>query len=869
MYWPKDLLITVIALVLFLIFGWIKLISINKRLQKLEYQINPESKPTPIPVASMIPAAKLPDSLTPISTVKAGQPSILNQWFAKLLQIIKNFFTQGNVVAKVGIIILFFGVAFLAKYAAERNVFPVELRLIMAALVAMVLLSLGWFLRDKKTNYALTLQGGGLAIFFLTVFIAYRMFGLIPALPTLLIMIFLTLSGVFLALAQNSRSLAILAIIGGFLAPIMASTGHGSHIILFSYYSILNVGILVIAWFKAWRVLNILGFLFTFVIASLWGFYQYQPQFYLSNQFFLIFHVIFYVTVSILFAYRQAPRLQYYADSTLLFGTPIVASALQFGLVHNKPFGLALSALVAGVFYVGVARFLTRFKHYHFQLLIEVFLILGMVFATLALPLALDDRLAATIWALEGAGIVWLSVRQDRWLRRLLGVLLQFAAGVLFFDNFPNSKAMVPVINAAFMGCAMIAFSGIASAYCLMKSTYNKMRWEYSLMPWTLFIWGCLWWYAGGQNQISTYLYPIRTLNEFWNMFFHNAFSVKYYASMLFFALSALFAWALKQRLNWDAMRYPTLLIFPVMLMIALTLLIMPHSVSMLSWIIVFSIGYVVLCQHDKDSRGYLSGLHVMTTLLLVIEMIIQLHYDVSLLLPRSLASETWELIITGIVPSLFLVGITMPGRWLQWPVSLHSRAYVGYTAFILANALMLWILIANVVLAGDMRPLIYLPILNPLDIIVLLAFTSILYWFYLADWKNHLKFIDRIQKYFIIALSFLAFIFANAILLRSLHHWLDIPYEWKEMMESIIVQMSLSIFWTSLALVLTLIAARKQWRILWFSGAGLIAIVALKLILIDLINRGTIERVVSFMVVGGLMLIIGYFAPLPPKKTK
>jgi uncharacterized membrane protein len=35
---------------------------------------------------------------------------------------------------------------------------------------------------------------------------------------------------------------------------------------------------------------------------------------------------------------------------------------------------------------------------------------------------------------------------------------------------------------------------------------------------------------------------------------------------------------------------------------------------------------------------------------------------------------------------------------------------------------------------------------------------------------------------------------------------------------------------------------------------------------LIDLSNAGGAERIIAFIVVGILMLVVGYFAPLPPK---
>src|SRR5688572_5634719 len=88
-----------------------------------------------------------------------------------------NPFTQwllgGNTLVRVGIVVLFFGVAFLLKYAAERDLVPIELRLTGVAMGGIALLVVGWVLRLKRPGYALMLQGGGVGVLYLTVFAAF------------------------------------------------------------------------------------------------------------------------------------------------------------------------------------------------------------------------------------------------------------------------------------------------------------------------------------------------------------------------------------------------------------------------------------------------------------------------------------------------------------------------------------------------------------------------------------------------------------------------------------------------------------------------------------------------------------------------
>ncbi|MCW8825565.1 MAG: DUF2339 domain-containing protein, partial [Gammaproteobacteria bacterium] len=232
----------------------------------------------------------------------------------KLFSSVKNFFLDGNVVVRVGIVVLFFGVAFLLKYASDHSLLSIEWRLSGAALGAVALIAAGWRLRHRRLAYALLIQGGGTGLLYLTVYASAKLYHLIPVGMAFGLMLALVAFSALLALLQNSRSLAVFGISGGFLAPVLTSTGDGSHVMLFSYYALLNGGILGIAWFKAWRELNLLGFLFTFIIGSVWGLQYYRPEHFATTEPFLILFFLFYVAIAILYAVRQPLQLKGYVD---------------------------------------------------------------------------------------------------------------------------------------------------------------------------------------------------------------------------------------------------------------------------------------------------------------------------------------------------------------------------------------------------------------------------------------------------------------------------------------------------------------------------------------------------------------------------
>ncbi|PIX35832.1 MAG: DUF2339 domain-containing protein, partial [Bacteroidetes bacterium CG_4_8_14_3_um_filter_31_14] len=86
----------------------------------------------------------------------------------------------------------------------------------------------------------------------------------------------------------------ILAIVGGFGTPFFVSTGEGNYIVLFTYITILNVGMLVLSYFKNWYWLNVICFAFTTIIYGSWLGYQVSEKPYPPYLGALIFASIFY-----------------------------------------------------------------------------------------------------------------------------------------------------------------------------------------------------------------------------------------------------------------------------------------------------------------------------------------------------------------------------------------------------------------------------------------------------------------------------------------------------------------------------------------------------------------------------------------------
>lgn len=762
---------------------------------------------------------------------------------------IVRWFTEGNVIVRVGVTILFFGIAFLVKYAADRDMVPIELRLAGAAAGGIAMLIFGWRLRDVRAGYALTLQGAGVAVLYLTIFGAFRLWGLLPAAIAFPMLVAVAAFSAFLAVKQDSMALAVAGSAGGFLAPILASTGQGSHVMLFSYYLVLNLGILAIAWHKAWRPLNLLGFLFTFFISLAWGDRFYRPEFFASTEPFLVLHFLLYVAVAVLFAHRQAPRIAHYVDGTLIFGVPLLAFGLQYALVKDIEYGLAFSSLVLGGFYLLLARVLHARQRDTLRLLVECFLALGVVFLTLAIPLALDARWTSAAWALEGAGIVWIGVRQKRWMARLFGMALQLLAGAAFLHGLGREVGHYPLINSVCLGALLLVLGGLLTYRQLSRKECVSGS-EYSLAGFW-FAWALCWWLFGGIREIDRFI-----LRDF-----------QLTVALLFMAGTALASSLLWRYREWRAGEWPVLGLLPVLVLLAFFGLVEhDHPFAHLGWLVwplVMAIHYANLRRHEpeEEPRKVLGVIHIGTLLLIAMVGAWELHW---LARDVGLGRTAWSVASVLLVPGLLLLGLCSRAMAGRWPVDRYETTLLRGAGIPLLFGFWLWTFYANFRYAGSSAPLPYLPLLNAIDLGHLFILLAGVTW-----WRRHDGDDARINVFARMAAGVAAFVWVNAILLRSIHHWTGVPYRLNDLWDSMLVQASVSIFWTVLALTLMVLATRKGWRGVWMLGASLMGVVVAKLFLVDLSNIDGIERIVSFIGVGILMAVIGWFSPLPPKRTE
>lgn len=764
---------------------------------------------------------------------------------------------KGNPVAKLGILLLFFGIAYLLKYSIDRDMFPIELRLASAALGSIVLLALGWRLRHKQPLYGLILQGGAIGALYITVFAAFKLYFLLPHLFAFALMVLICAASVGLAVMQRALSLAVLASIGGYLAPVMLSTGSADHIGLFAYYLLISIGILAISVWQSWRVLNLIGFVFTFGIAALWGAENYQPKYYFSCQLFLIANLILFSLLAELFAVKHRIKQHMAIDATLLFGPALIGFGMQYIITEHWSFGPAFSALGFGIFYLIITWATLRRLPQEGRRIAIGYLALGGSFVTLAIPLALSAQWTALAWAVEGLGILWFGLLQGQrrisWSGSALLVLALLAQLTAYFDN-PWDMSIAFVLPVLFL--CFIAAGALWRHYRLEKTPWSALSLGALLTG--IAIW--LWWLLSAPSFIYRMVYPI------------DAELVSYVMDtelISLFGLS-LSVWIWRKaglRLAWPALSNMVWLLWPgalITLLAQLTSHSHPFYYGLWNLIWLVALGSAgLLLKRDAQTLQPIQakGLHLslfwITLLLLGAEIVWRINQ-------LTWGMDEWRFYLQIVSLSLVILGVWIAERCKCWPVATYADVY-WFGTLPLALAIIGLLVFGNA-LDGQMINWTYIPLVNPLEEGA--VFGLLMLFVCLRRMTPSAGQAEPILKVWAPWLVWgLAAWWFNGSLMRTLAYYADLPWWFDMLWASRLIQTTFAIVWALVALICMVYSARTGRRIVWFSGAAVLGVVIIKLFLVDSANGGGLARAIAFLGVAVLLLIVGYFSPLPPRQ--
>ena len=899
----------------------------NKRLEP-----KPPTLPSP-------PQSKIPQNTT--ATIEPDERSL--PIVTSVIHSMQNWFFGGNLVVRVGVLVLLVGVVLLLRLLSDYIEIPIAFKLIAIGVLGLGLAALGLKLVKNRFAYGITLQGAGLAIAYLTTFFAYSVYQVLASLPSFIGLGLLSALTVVLAVRQNAFPLALLALSGGFFAPILTSQDTGSLTVLFSYYLLLNVTIAVIAHYRPWKVLNIFGSGVTFGLAYYWGLTENVTVIIDNQRWSLVvlvaLHLILYLFVVIRYAQQiiaynddneaimnvanvEERRSSYVfpIDIGLLFSVPILAFGLFSALLQDIHHALTIVSAILAMIYLGLGwRFIKRSQRY--ALITEGMLALGLGFLALVIPLALDAEWIAFGWSVQGLALVWFGRRSLRAWSVLFGLLLQLLSIAMLMINVVFTIKDYPTL-----ALTISALSYLATMFILRASNSpiddanNQLNANHTLTAYTKALGigelATKQWLTSINSQSMAFnlMWRSPNLGRFltftamvWLLYvlvidFDHWLASRRLATTALLGLATLTSLAIYQAINhyhaWREIRqfsHGLLLLFYAALLFQLPQKYeFDHQWTTFHWpiFIALFIGWLVVGQlwlkswhKELELKSFDSASWLGAGIILLAE---AMHYG----LPDS----------KGVMTILVPVAFMLAGLWWTQRHAMvqyndkqsHSQTGAATSAFapywfdwhqalldsakIFVPITLGWAIFTNFTYDGIIWELPYFPLFNLYDVTLWLVVFYGLGVYLLRQphgrgSRNLLKAIPK-NDMLLIILALISFWIGSSMLVRTLHAFIGTPL-WTGGLYDVTggawnseqVQTGLTILWTLIALVATIIASRYGQRTLWFMGIGLLGVVVLKLVLVDLSQTEAIWRVISFLGAGSLILVIGYLAPLPPAR--
>ena len=924
-----------------------------------------QSQPTPPPELPKLAESVL--SKPQISTSAMEPDERSTPIVTSLIHSVKNWFFGGNLVVRVGVLVLLVGVVLLLRLLSDYIEIPIALKLMSIGIIGLGLAALGLKLAKNRFAYGITLQGAGLAIAYLTTFFAYSVYQVLASVPSFMGLGILSAITIGLAVRQNALPLALLALSGGFFAPILTSSDIGNLVTLFSYYLLLNVTIAIIAHYRTWKMLNLLGVMVTFGLAYYWGTTENLSAVIEAQRWSFVLLVALHVLLYLFVVIRYAQQLITYnalneegftcadsvhnintvdkahrannlyifpIDTGLLFSVPILAFGLFSVLLEGISNALTFTSAVLAVIYLSIGWvFVQRSQRY--ALITEGMLALGFGFLALVIPLALDAEWIAFGWSVQGLALVWFGRRSLRAWSVLFGLLLQLLSIAMLLINvfftikdYPTLALTISALSylatmfilrasnspttldnslnlptqqnttAASMSDSTITVAqslGISSqaaqqwltsinsqsmAFNLMwRSPVLSRFLTFTAMGWLLYVlvidfdqWFVSWRLAttallGLATLTSIIIY--QAINHY-----HSWREIRQFSHGLLLLFYAMLIFQLPQRYEldyqWKTFHWP----------IFITLLI--------GWLVVGQ-WWLKTWHKEAELKDYDSASWLVAGIILLAE---AMHY----VLPDSKG------VMTILVPVTFmLAGLWWTQRhavaqyndkqshmqpdtqstaatsalapyWFDWHQALLDSAKI-FVPMTLG-----WAIFTNFTYDGVIWGLPYFPLFNLYDVTLwLVVFYGLgVYLLRQPHGMQSRNLLSAIPKndILLIILALIGLWIGSSMLVRTLHAFIGTPL-WIGGLYDVTggawnseqVQTGLTILWTLIALVATIIASRYGQRTLWFMGIGLLGVVVLKLVIVDLSQTEAIWRVISFLGAGSLILVIGYLAPLPPAR--
>lgn len=323
----------------------------------------------------------------------------------------------------VGIITLVFGVGYFLKYSFDQNWIGPAGQVALAYLLGFALLGVGnVFHKNREFEiFGLYLIGGAIAVFYFAAFAGFALYDpkVIEQPVSFLLMIVVTAFACFMAIMFDTKWLAVLGLIGGFLTPVLLSTGVDNVIGLMSYMTLLNAGVLAIAYYKRWNLLNTLGFICTYMLYMGWHASHYVDSETLSKFWpaVIFLNIFFSIYCVVPFAYHffKEGDPNPVKGFTIITLNAFVAFAYNFFMIREH-FGLpwvsVVTVVYAAVFLAMGSYLFGKGKQYQDSFVV----VLGeaCLFLIITVPIIFSEHWITVFWAAQALALFWMGSKLGR-----------------------------------------------------------------------------------------------------------------------------------------------------------------------------------------------------------------------------------------------------------------------------------------------------------------------------------------------------------------------------------------------------------------------------------------------------------------------
>ncbi|MFZ2188970.1 MAG: DUF2339 domain-containing protein [Candidatus Moraniibacteriota bacterium] len=371
----------------------------------------------------------------------------------------------GTWFARIGMAALVLGVSFFLKYAFDNNWIGEVGRVMIGIIAGIALLGLGEKFIRKYFVYGQLMSGGGLAVLYLSIFVAFDSYHLISQIPAFLMMALITAVGIVLSIRYDAISLVIVSTLGGFLTPFLVSTGKNNEVELFSYILILDLAILAISMFKKWRWLNILGFFGTVLVFLSWsGRFYNEEDLFVTMLFLTLFFITYSISSLVYNLVRNEKSSGVEQALTLMAGAIFFASSYAI-LDPSYHVFMGFFALIMAIYYF-LWAYLVRAITPDDENLYSFLAFLTVGFITLAIPLQFEGKIISIGWAIEAVIMIILGIKTEKVVFKAFGTFMFGLATLrlLFIDSGHGNKDMV-LLNKVMFTYLIVIILAYASAH--------------------------------------------------------------------------------------------------------------------------------------------------------------------------------------------------------------------------------------------------------------------------------------------------------------------------------------------------------------------------------------------------------------------